>query len=85
MDRPPSEDAGPAARRDGATIEITVNGSGRTMPAGSTAEDLVALLGLAGRPVAVEWNEQVVPRAGLAGCRLSAGDRVELVTLVGGG
>jgi sulfur carrier protein len=46
---------------------------------------VVAALGLAGRPLAVEVNEEVVPRARLADCMLKAGDRLEIVTLVGGG
>jgi sulfur carrier protein len=66
-------------------ITVVVNGESRAVPAGSTAGDLVAALGFAGRPLAVEINEEVVPRARLADCRLAAGDRLELVTLVGGG
>ena len=66
-------------------ITVVVNGESRAVPAGSTAGDLVAALGFAGRPLAVEINEEVVPRARLADCRLVAGDRLELVTLVGGG
>ena len=71
----------------GELLEITVivNGESRAVPTGSTAGDLVEALGLAGRPLAVEVNEEVVPRARLADCRLQAGDRLELVTLVGGG
>ena len=66
-------------------ITVIVNGESRAVPAGSTAGDLVEALGLAGRPLAVEVNEEVVPRARLADCRLQSGDRLELVTLVGGG
>jgi sulfur carrier protein len=66
-------------------ITVVVNGESRAVPAGSTAGDLVAALGFAGRPLAVEINEEVVPRARLADCRLVSGDRLELVTLVGGG
>ncbi len=66
-------------------ITVIVNGQPRGVPAGSTASELVAALGFAGRPLAVEVNEEVVPRARLADCRLKAGDRLELVTLVGGG
>ena len=66
-------------------ITVVVNGESRAVPAGSTAGDLVTALGFAGRPLAVEINEEVVPRARLADCRLVAGDRLELVTLVGGG
>ena len=66
-------------------ITVVVKGQPQNVPAGSTAGDLVEALGLAGRPLAVEVNEVVVPRARLADCRLGAGDRLELVTLVGGG
>jgi len=66
-------------------ITVIVNGQPREVPEGSTAGDLVAALGFSGRPLAVEVNEQVVPRTRLADCRLASGDRLELVTLVGGG
>jgi len=66
-------------------ITVIVNGQPREVPEGSTACDLVAALGFSGRPLAVEVNEQVVPRTRLADCRLESGDRLELVTLVGGG
>lgn len=64
---------------------ITVNGDPFPIVAGTTALAVVESLGLAGRPVAVEVNEAVVPRARLADCRLAPGDRLEIVTLVGGG
>jgi len=66
-------------------LAITVNGEPQAVASGSTAFDLLVELGLVGRPVAVEVNERVVPRADLAGCMLSTGDRLEIVTLVGGG
>jgi thiamine biosynthesis protein ThiS len=68
-----------------ATVAVSVNGVARDVAAGSTAAELVVALGCAGRPVAVEVNEQVVPRADLARRQLAAGDRLEIVTLVGGG
>ena len=68
-----------------AAVGITVNGERRAVEAGVSALDVVADLGLAGRPVAVEVNERVVPRRDLAACMLSDGDRLEIVTLVGGG
>lgn len=66
-------------------ISVVVNGESRTVAAGATALWLLQELGLEGRPVAVEVNELVVPRTRLAGCVLQAGDRLEIVTLVGGG
>ncbi|NBW97821.1 MAG: sulfur carrier protein ThiS [Planctomycetia bacterium] len=66
-------------------LEIFLNGEPFDAAAGATALDVVAGLGLAGRPLAVEINEVVVPRARLADCMLESGDRLEIVTLVGGG
>ena len=68
-----------------ARIAIVVNGEDRQVPAGTTVLALVELLGLAGRKVAVERNREVVPRAQHAETALADGDRVELVTFVGGG
>ncbi len=66
-------------------IEITVNGKTRSVPAGTTIADLVAELDLETRRVAVERNRDVVPRAQHASTELAAGDRLEVVTFVGGG
>lgn len=68
-----------------ASVSVTVNGEPRAFAAGASALDAVTALGLAGRPLAVEINERIVPRRDLAECRLAAGDRIEIVTLVGGG
>ena len=68
-----------------ATVPISVNGEPYAAAGGATVQDVLIALGLAGRPLAVEVNERVVPRAALAGCMLEPGDRVEIVTLVGGG
>jgi sulfur carrier protein len=46
---------------------------------------LLAELGLAAGHVAVEVNLQLVPRAQHARQSLAEGDRIEIVTLVGGG
>jgi sulfur carrier protein len=70
---------------DGQELAIIVNGEPYRAHVGDSAHDIVAALGLEGRPLAVEVNEQVVPRARLAACMLTTGDRIEIVTLVGGG
>jgi sulfur carrier protein len=67
------------------SLEILVNGEPYPAAPGATALDVVTSLGLAGRPLAVELNQEVVPRARLAECMLKPGDRIEIVTLVGGG
>jgi sulfur carrier protein len=48
-------------------------------------EDLVRALALAPEQVAVERNQRLVPRSEHARTRLGEGDRIEVVTLVGGG
>ena len=68
-----------------AKIEVTVNGEARAVVQGTTVAVLIAELGLGDRRVAVERNREVVPRAQHASCVLDAGDRLELVTFVGGG
>jgi sulfur carrier protein len=67
------------------SVSISCNGQPRTVAAGTTIAALVAELGLEPRHVAVEVNLELVPRARHAERTLSAGDRVEIVTLVGGG
>jgi sulfur carrier protein len=66
-------------------IEITVNGEVRHVAEGTTIAALLSELGLGQRRVAVERNREVVPRAEHASARLCAGDRLEVVTFVGGG
>jgi sulfur carrier protein len=66
-------------------VEIQVNGKTRQVAEGTTVAALIAELGLGGRPIAVERNREVVPKAQHASTALVDGDRVELVTFVGGG
>lgn len=66
-------------------IAISVNGEARRVPAGETVAGLLRRLGLAGRPVAVERNRVVLRRADLATTALQDGDRLEIVTFLGGG
>lgn len=66
-------------------MTIRVNGGEREVPEGATVKDLLGLLDIPPGPVAVEVNRDVVPRARHAEHVLRDGDRVEVVTLVGGG
>lgn len=69
----------------GPLIHVVVNGESHEIPAGTTVSELIARLGLGGKPVAVERNREVVPRARHPETPLAEGDRLELVTFVGGG
>jgi sulfur carrier protein len=66
-------------------IEIICNGQARSIADGTTVAGLVQELGLEPRHVAVEVNLELVPRTRHAERPLAAGDRLEIVTLVGGG
>jgi thiamine biosynthesis protein ThiS len=66
-------------------MEITVNGQPRQVDDGATIAALLETLGLDPRQLAVERNLELVPRAAHVATRLAEGDRVEVVTLVGGG
>jgi len=70
---------------DAQGIHVLVNGDDVSIPTGSTLAELLRRLSLDGKPVAVEHNRRVVPRAEHAAVRLNHGDTVEIVTFVGGG
>jgi thiamine biosynthesis protein ThiS len=69
----------------GPGISLTVNGETVHVATGSTVADLLRTLSLEPARVAVEHNLRVVPRAEHGAVRLNHGDRVEIVTFVGGG
>ncbi|MFP5441512.1 MAG: sulfur carrier protein ThiS [Gammaproteobacteria bacterium] len=66
-------------------MNIFVNGEARAVDDGCTIAALLAQLGLAGQRLAVEVNEEIVPRSTHAQHVLAAGDRVEIVHAIGGG
>jgi sulfur carrier protein len=66
-------------------VQIIINDQPREVAESCTVAALLEELGLTGKPVAVEVNLQLVPRGQHAEHTLSAGDRLEIVTLVGGG
>ena len=66
-------------------MEIYVNGKPRPLDGALTIAQLVEELGVAGRRIAVEVNQHIVPRSSHATRTLAAGDRVEIVHAIGGG
>ncbi|MGL4463892.1 MAG: sulfur carrier protein ThiS [Planctomycetia bacterium] len=66
-------------------MTIVVNGESKEVADRSTLAALLTEMGLRLDQVAVERNLAIVPRGRFADCELAAGDRLEVVTLVGGG
>jgi sulfur carrier protein len=66
-------------------MEIILNGDRRTLVEGTTVADVIAQLDLAGQRLAVEINEELVPRSTFAVHQLREGDTIEIVHAIGGG
>lgn len=66
-------------------IAITVNGEERRIATGASLADLLTMIGLDTRKVAVERNLEIVPRSTYAATALEAGDQLEIVHFIGGG
>ena len=66
-------------------MELIINGQPHQTAEATTVAQLLDDLGLKGKFVAVEVNLELVPRQQHASHWLAAGDRLEIVTLVGGG
>lgn len=66
-------------------IEVTINGERHAVPEGTTVSELLRDLGKEPRYLAIERNQQLIPRSQHAACVLAANDQIEIVTLVGGG
>lgn len=66
-------------------IHVTVNGSPDDLDDDFTLGRLIAKHKLAPPRVAVEVNQELVSRRDYDATRLHEGDRIEIVTFVGGG
>lgn len=90
----PPETPSPSATRSrvgsrrpdpGARLSLRVNGEERRVPAPCSVAELLRVLELDGRRIAVAVNREVVPRSAFARHALASGDRVEILEAVGGG
>jgi thiazole synthase len=66
-------------------VRITVNGQPRAADPGTSVAGLLASMGVDPARVAIEKNEEVVPRKTWAQAILAEGDKIEIVSFVGGG
>lgn len=66
-------------------MQIVLNGTPAALAEAATIAELLDAQGLAERRVAVEVNGAIIPRGRHGEHRLQEGDRVEIVTALGGG
>ncbi len=70
---------------DSNLVKIQVNGQQREIPLGLTVSGLIEHLELNPNVVAVEVNLEIIPRESHDLHPVEEGDRLEIVSLVGGG
>ena len=66
-------------------IAVQVNGNLHNCPMGQTLPDLLMQLNLNPRLIAIEYNGEILHRQFWDGQAVVEGDRLEIVTIVGGG
>lgn len=66
-------------------MKVVVNGEEKEIPYGLTVEGLLNQLNIGKERVAVELNLDIVSKNSFADVVLKDGDRVEIVSFVGGG
>ncbi|MBN9511262.1 MAG: sulfur carrier protein ThiS [Alphaproteobacteria bacterium] len=66
-------------------MRVTLNGERRELAGPVSVANLLAQIGLDMRKVAVERNEEIVPRSRYGATWLASGDALEIVHFIGGG
>lgn len=66
-------------------MQVQVNGELMELHEGATVAALVKKMALMGKRLAVEVNEDIIPRSQHEQFVLSSGDRIEVVHAIGGG
>jgi sulfur carrier protein len=66
-------------------MEILLNGEPREVPESCPVSELIARLDLGEKRLAVEINQEIVPRSEHTRRHLQPGDKVEIVHAIGGG
>ena len=67
------------------TLSLTVNGESKTCSPNVPLPDFLQTLGMNPRLVAVEYNGEILHRQFWDTTEMKEGDRLEIVTIVGGG
>lgn len=66
-------------------MQILINGESHRLKTPLTLDELIAQLALDPRAVAIERNQEIVPKSAYANTALVEGDALEIVQFIGGG
>lgn len=67
------------------SMKIILNGKNRSLDHPITVSELLLEMGATGKRIAVEVNQEIVPRSEHAQFKLNNDDQVEVVQAIGGG
>jgi len=66
-------------------MKITINGIEKKFTSSLTLDTLLIEIGHANKKIAVEVNEEIIPRSQLKNKLVVDGDKIEIINAVGGG
>ncbi len=66
-------------------MQIIINGEAKTVGKNLTAQQLLQELGISEQKLALEINQEIVPRSTLSQHVIQPGDAVEIIHAIGGG
>ena len=66
-------------------INVTINGKTESIAAGISLQSLLKLFGIQSERVAIEYNREIIDRNQFDALQMKEGDRLEIITFVGGG
>lgn len=66
-------------------MQVVVNGESENLEDAITIRQLIELKGLADKRIALEVNEEIISKSRHDEVRLQPGDRVEIISAIGGG
>ena len=66
-------------------MKIILNGENKQVDSSTNIEQLLQIIGLSDKRLAVEVNEAIVPRSEFSETSLQESDKVEIVQAIGGG
>jgi len=66
-------------------ISIILNGNDKQLDSNTSITQLLEILGLSEKRLAIEINQQIVPRSNFTSVTLNNLDQVEIVQAIGGG
>lgn len=66
-------------------MQVTINAETKELPEACSVAQMIELLSLQNKRLAVEINKELVPRSEFASHQIQEGDEIEIVQAIGGG